>query len=86
MAPLGHEHEEKLAHFARELATWLQHTLVVHAIGSCPVFAPAHLIGALRQAAPMTLIRKLRECEGELAGLSTAQLAEHPKVKAALAG
>jgi protein required for attachment to host cells len=80
------EHEEKLAHFARALATWLQKLVSNHALAACPLFAPPRMLGAMRKAAPKTLAAKLREQEGEFAGLSAAQLAEHPKIKALLAG
>ena len=85
MAPSGHEHEEKLAHFARELTQWLERLVATHALTKCPVFAPSHMLGAVRQEASPALAAKLQEHACEIAGQSTARLAEHPKVTALLA-
>lgn len=85
MAPEGHEHEEKLAHFARELAPWLERLVLAHTLTSCPVFAPSHMLGALRRETSKALTAKLQEHVCEIAGQSTARLAEHPKITALLA-
>ena len=86
MAAPGNEHEEKLTHFARELATWLQQSVATHALATCPVFAPSHMLGALRKELPKALLAKVREHVCEIAGMSTGHLAEHPKITALLAG
>jgi protein required for attachment to host cells len=85
MAPSGHEHEEKLAHFARELTRWLERLVAAHTLARCPVFAPSHMLGALRREASPALAAKLQEHACEIAGQSTARLAEHPQVTALLA-
>ena len=85
MAPSGHEHEEKLAHFARELTRWLERLVAAHTLTRCPVFAPSHMLGAMRREASPALAAKLQEHACEIAGQSTARLAEHPKVTALLA-
>ncbi len=81
----SHEHEEKLAHFARELSPWLQQLLTTHAIPTCRLFAPSHMLGALRKVANKALAGKLQEHDLELAGLSPAQLAAHPRIRDLLA-
>lgn len=82
----SHEHEEKLAHFAREVAPWLQKAVDGHSIATCRLFATAHMLGALRKAIAKPLAGKLQEQDLELTGLSNAQLAAHPRVKELLAG
>lgn len=82
MASTGHEHEEKLAHFARELAPWLTRSLSKHGIATLTFFAPSHVLGALRQHAPRELAAHLAEQECEITGLDTAQLALHPRITA----
>ena len=49
MAPTRNEHDEKLAHFARELTRWLERLVAAHTLTRCPVFAPSHMLGALRK-------------------------------------
>ena len=79
-AATGHEKEERIAHFARELAKWLQHEMPGRGIAECVVSAPAHFLGALRKELPKNLARQVREHEGELATLTVPQLAAHPVV------
>jgi len=77
----SHEHEEALAHFAREIAPWLQKEMTTHAVASCALFAPTHMVGALRKVIAKPLAAKLQEHSLELANLSLAQLAAHPRVQ-----
>ena len=81
-AGVGHEHEEALAHFAREVAPWLQAELTQRAVDRCSLFAPAAMLGAWRKQMPKDLARKLVEHAVELAGLPIAQLASHPRIAA----
>jgi protein required for attachment to host cells len=76
----GHEKEERTAHFARELAKWLQHEIPGRGIAECLVAAPSHFLGALRKELPKNLTRQIREHEGELANLPVPQLAAHAVV------
>jgi protein required for attachment to host cells len=80
----GHEREEKVAHFARELAKWLAHEIPGRGIGECLVAAPAHVLGALRKELPKTLAKNIQEHEAELAMLSAGQLATHQVVTSRL--
>lgn len=81
-AGTGHEHEEALAHFAREVAPWLQTQLTQRAVERCALFAPAAMLGAFRKQVTKDLARKVVEHAVELAGLPTAQLASHPRIVA----
>lgn len=80
-AGVGHEHEEKLAHFAREITPWLQKLLTTHAVDSCALYAPGHMLGALRKALPASLAKLLVEHDVELASLPKAQLMAHPRIQ-----
>jgi protein required for attachment to host cells len=86
MASTGHEAEERLAHFARELAGWLRTTVAARSMTACPLFAPSHVLGALRRELSQPVAALVREQAVELAGLSAEQLAEHPRIAALLAG
>ncbi len=79
-ASLGHEHEEKLSHFARELSSWLQKELDARKIERCQLYAPARFLGALRKALPKSLQAKVVENDAEIANLTLAQLNGHPAI------
>lgn len=78
--PPGHEHDEKVAHFAREVSGWLGKEIAARSLAQCTVFAPSHFLGALRKQTPKALAAKLQEQTAEIAGLSPGALATHPKV------
>jgi protein required for attachment to host cells len=77
---LGHEHEEKIAHFARELAAWIEQAITTRSIATCTVFAPTHFLGALRQQVTKPVAAKLKEHAGELAQMTVADLTRHPRI------
>jgi len=81
-ASTGHVHEAKLAHFAREAATWLERELLARGIDRCAVFAPTHVLGALRPQLGKQIAGRLHEQAGELAQLGLPELARHPRVVA----
>lgn len=83
-AGFANEHEEAVAHFARQVAPWLTAEIARHSVASCALFAPAHTMGALRKELPGSLTGKLTEHVVELAGLPIAKLAEHPRIVALL--
>jgi protein required for attachment to host cells len=80
-AGTSHEHEEALAHFAREVAPWLQKELTARGVASCAMFAPTHMVGALRKVITKPLAALLQEHALELANLPLAQLAAHPRIQ-----
>jgi protein required for attachment to host cells len=77
---VGHEQEEQVLHFARQLSPWLHQVLTVRSIDECALFAPSHLLGALRKAMSKALAPKVREQDVDLVGLTAGELAGHPKV------
>lgn len=82
--PVGHEHELKTGHFAREVATWLEKELVSRRIAKCTVFAPTHFLGALHPALGKAVAGKVQEEAGELAQFTMADLSRHPRIAALL--
>lgn len=83
-ASFGHEHEEKLAHFARELSSWLDKELSGRKVEKCALFAPSRFLGAFRKEVKGPLAARLSQHEGEITKLSPGQLADHPSVAAEL--
>lgn len=83
-AGFTNEHDEAVAHFARQVVPWLTAEFARHSIASCALYAPANTLGALRKELPASLSGKLAEHAVELAGLPIAQLAEHPRILALL--
>jgi len=79
-----HEPERKQGHFARQLATWIAPELLSRSIARCSMFAPSHMLGALRSELPKPVASKLQEHVGELAQLSPGELARHPGIAALL--
>jgi protein required for attachment to host cells len=80
MASRGHEDEEEIRHFARELAAWLERQLAAHQIAGCVVFAEVRFLGALRKEIPSRLEGILTEHAGDLTHLSAGELARHPAI------
>lgn len=78
--PTGHDHEQKIAHFARELRPWLEKEIKARSITKCALFAPAHFLGAMRKSAGKGLAGNLTEHEGELAQMSLNDLSKHARV------
>lgn len=81
----GHEPERKLAHFARQVTAWIAPELVARSIDQCNLFAPSHMLGALRSELPKPVAGKLREHAAELAHMSAADLSKHPSIGKLLA-
>ena len=78
--PFAQDHELENAHFAGELAPWLEKEIKARGITKCALFAPTHLLGAIRKSAGAGLAGKLTEHDGELAQMSTGALAKHPRI------
>ena len=79
-APIGHEFDLKTTQSAAELAPWVEKELRSRGIARCALFAPSHLIGAMRKSAGKGMADILTEHEGELAQLSNGALAKHPRI------
>ena len=82
--PTGHESELKTAHFAREVAQWLEKELKKRGIAKCTLCAPARFLGAFRPVAGKGLAGQVIEHDAELAKLSLPDLARHPRITSLL--
>jgi protein required for attachment to host cells len=76
------DHASKVSHFAREVSSWVEKELTARSITRCALFAPSHLLGALRKEQVKGKAGLLTEHEGELAQMSLADLARHPRIVA----
>lgn len=82
---IGHEPERKQTHFAHQIAAWIAPELITRSIAHCNLFAPSHMLGALRSELPKPVAAKLQEHTAELAQLSPGELAQHPAIAKLLA-
>lgn len=80
--PTPQDHTSKIAHGAREVSPWIEKELSARGIARCALFAPSHLLGALRKAQAKGAASRLTEHEGELAQMSLADLSRHPRIVA----
>lgn len=85
-SPLGHEDDVKTTKFAAELAPWIEKELRERGIAQCTLFAPSHLLGALRKSLGGSVAAKVTEQAGEFAQMATGELAKHPRIAALLQG
>lgn len=82
MASAGHERDERLQRFGRDLAAWLERAPATD--GRLPVLLPAPMLGALRKAARASLMRRLELRERDLGCLNLTELAAHRELGALL--
>lgn len=80
-ASLGHDSDEDLDRFARELAPWLQRQIADHGIDRLTFFAPPRLLGAFRKERPVQLGNCLEERHGDFVGLDVKQISNHPAIR-----
>jgi len=80
-ASTGHEAEEELQRFAREVAEWLEQKIARYRIGSLALFAPPRFLGALRKTCNPRLASHFDIHQADLAGWSASNLAHHPVVE-----
>jgi protein required for attachment to host cells len=81
-ASTGHEDEERLRRFGKQVAHWLGKQLADAHIEHVTVFTSARMLGALRPALPEALRRRVEIRDDDLALLRTAELAAHPAIVA----
>ena len=82
MASAGHERDERLQRFGRDLAAWLERAPATD--GRLPVLLPAPMLGALRRAARASLLRGLQLRVRDLGWLNLTELAAHRELGALL--
>ena len=85
-ASQGHEDEEMLQRFARNVADWLDVRTRERSIDRLALFAPPRFLGALRQTCPAQLAERISEHEGDLGYMTAGELARHQAVTKVLGG
>ncbi|MHC4414640.1 MAG: host attachment protein [Planctomycetota bacterium] len=76
-ASWGHEDEEMMQRFARDVAGWLERKTDELGIDGLAVFAPPRFLGVLRQAYSPQLAGRVTEHEGDLGYMGPGDLARH---------
>lgn len=85
-ASLGHEDDERLRRFAKEVAGWTGSQIATHGIDQLELFTPTRFLGELRKAAGKVVRAVVVEHDADIAHLSlprmTKELERHPKFSA----
>ena len=76
-ASQGHEDEEKMKRFAREVVGWLEDKTTAQCIERLNLFAPPRFLGALRHAYSPGLAKVITEHEGDLGYMPPGELVQH---------
>ncbi|MHC4128268.1 MAG: host attachment protein [Planctomycetota bacterium] len=76
-ASVGHEDEEMMRRFARDVAGWLDEKTRRLGIDRLALFAPPRFLGALRQAWSPRLALRVDEFEGDLGYMGAGDLVRH---------
>jgi len=76
----GHETEQQLHRFAKEVASWIGRKLEEHRIDRLDLFAAPRLLGELRKLYPAAWDGRVREHQADLTQVTTAELSKHPAV------
>jgi hypothetical protein len=79
-----HEEEELRRRYAGEVSRWLAKRTKEFRVRQLLVFAPARLLGALREAWTPELGRCIEEHVGDLSYLTLRELAQHPVIASCL--
>lgn len=77
----GHEHEEDLHRFAKQVARWLGQQTAARGIARLLVLAPPRFLGSLRKTVSHHLEVRLELKQGDFTRLTTHQLSQHPVVR-----
>ena len=77
----GHEDEEMMHRFARDVTAWLEGKAERLGIDGLTIFAPPRFLGVLRQSYSPQLAARVTEREGELGYMSPGDLARHRTIK-----
>lgn len=79
-ASSGHEGEQQLHRFAKEVTGWIEAKVARHGIERLALFSAPRLLGELRKLYPPGLGERIDEHPADLTQVSTAALARHPAV------
>ena len=78
----GHEAEEEIHRFAKEVAAWLEREIDRHDIEDLTVFFSPRLLGELRKVFNPNLEHRVRTQQADLTSLTPSGLARHPAIQA----
>lgn len=79
-ASRGHEDEERLHRFAKQVSGWLAHEVSRRAIPALHAFSARQLLGELRRVLEKRVHERVEEHALDLAHLSPGELARHKSV------
>lgn len=79
-ASAGHEDEQQLHRFAKEVAAWIAQKLTQHAVERATLFSAPKLLGELRKLYPPGLAQRIQEHPADLTQVSPAALAHHQAI------
>ncbi len=83
-ADWGHQNEEEVRRFARRVLGWLEDARKADAVERICVFAPARMLGMLRQELNEAATDGVELREGEFRKMPASEMAEHPALLDAL--
>lgn len=84
-ASFHHEEEELRNRHAKAVSKWLAKAVQDQSIPRLRLYAPAPLLGSMRQHLPHHLAAKIDDHEGEFASLTPNEMAQQPAILSALA-
>jgi protein required for attachment to host cells len=79
-ASWGHEDEEMLSRFARDVVTWCEQRMEQMEIDRLVICAPPRFLGAFRHARSPQLADRVVEREANLNSMGAGELASHPLI------
>lgn len=80
-ASVGHDAEEDLHRFAKEVAAWLDRKLEQHAVAELTVFCAPRFLGELRRVWCPSAERRVTLRQGDLTSFEASALVHHPAVE-----
>lgn len=83
-ASTGHEEDERLRRFGKQVASWLEEQMAQRSAERVVVLSSAAMISPVRTALPHGLVHRVEIRKDDLAGLNPAELTTHPAVLALL--
>lgn len=81
-ASVGHDAEEELSRYAREVAAWLEEKVRRFGIAHLDLFTPPRFLGTFRKVCRPQLFERIETHQADLMKLSEAGLAAHPAIEA----
>ena len=85
-ASIGHEDEERIQRFSRQIAEWVGRQVGAHSIERLHVFSARRLLGALRHVLSSHLEERVVDHALDLGDLTAGELAKHGAIEAAAGG